>query len=285
MLALLLLFGSITSLPTPPPSLPLSSLFLSVKTSSSLHSSRLPSLLSTWLPQAGSSAHLFTDAPPSPSLASSLASLGTSLTVTSCPPDHGRSALCCKMQAELEAFLASPQQEDWFCHLDDDNYVHLEGLLALLAHYPSSKEHYLGKSSIARPLELLDRRQEPPAPVSFLFGTGGAGVCISRPALARLELEHGLVSGFQQAGDTIRLPDDVTLGYLMEVVLGLGLSQVQGLHSHLEPLHRVRAGQGLVTASYSQDNALHIGQDTGADPTGFLKLHQLLHQEEGINTP
>ena len=74
-------------------------------------------------------------------------------------------------------------------------------------------------------------------------------------------------------------------GYLMEVVLGLGLSQVQGLHSHLEPLHRVRAGQGLVTASYSQDNSLHIGQDTGADPTGFIRLHQLLHQEKGIDLP
>ena len=291
---LLLLFSLLVvpclSSPLPPAvPVPLSSVFISVKTSSSLHSSRLPPLLATWLPQAGAAVHLFTDAVPSSSLATALATSGARLVETGCPTDHGRSALCCKMQAELLAFLHSPTAEDWFCHLDDDNYLHVEGLLAMLGRHPTSRgqELYLGKASIARPLVLLDRRQSPPTPVTFKFGTGGAGVCISRPAVERLETEHGLVSGFQAAGDTIRLPDDVTLGYMMETVLGVELTPEASLHSHLEPLRTLEQASlgNLVTASYSvhedsgERNTLELGQDSTGDPTGFLALHKLLHPE------
>ena len=59
----------------PSPVLP-SDVYISVKTSGLFHNSRLPVLLSTWLPEAGHSAHLFTDAPPSTSLANSLKKTG-----------------------------------------------------------------------------------------------------------------------------------------------------------------------------------------------------------------
>ena len=41
---------------------------------------------------------------------------------------------------------------------------------------------------------------------------------------------------FERAGDAIRLPDDVTLGFLAEHRLGVTLTRVPGFHSHLEPL-------------------------------------------------
>jgi fringe protein len=293
--AALCLLGLAAGSPVPPPLAP-RDVFLSVKTSGSLHAARLPALLATWLDtQAGPSTHLFTDAAPAPGLAAALAATGAEVVETGCPADHGRSALCCKMQAELSAFLRSPAGEEWFCHLDDDNYLHLEGLLATLARHPTARGqlHYLGKSSIARPLDLLDRRRSPPTPVRFTFGTGGAGVCLSRAAVTKLEAEHGLVSGFQAAGDTIRLPDDVTLGYLMETVLGVALTPVAALHSHLEPLHRLGplGLSELVTASYgsSEDsverNVVGLGQDPTTDPTGFLRLHSLLHPETALQMP
>ena len=82
----------------PSPVLP-SDVYISVKTSGLFHNSRLPVLLSTWLPEAGHSAHLFTDAPPSTSLANSLNKTGAAMVETGCPSDHSRSARCCKMQA------------------------------------------------------------------------------------------------------------------------------------------------------------------------------------------
>ena len=44
----------------------------------------------------------------------------------------------------------------WWCHFDDDNYVHISQLILLLKRYSSSKIAYLGKPSTARPLEIFD---------------------------------------------------------------------------------------------------------------------------------
>lgn len=275
---------STDSSPVSPP-VTLSDVFISVKTSSLLHSTRLPFLLSTWLTKTGSSTHLFTDGPRYKELASSLALLGVDLVQTDCPADHGRSALCCKMEAELITFLHSSTKEEWFCHLDDDNYLHLPGLLSLLSRHPTvrGQDWYLGRASISHPLEVVDRRQTPHTKVTFMFATGGAGFCLSRGLVERLETQHGMVSGFRHVGDIIRLPDDVTLGYMMETVLGVVLTTGLGLHSHLEPLRRLVVDQELITASYStyentsERNTLELGQDQTNDPTGFLALHHHLN--------
>jgi len=190
-------------------------------------------------------------------------------------------------------FLNSQAKEKWFCHVDDDNYLNIPALLRLLTTFPTSRgeQHYLGKSSITRPLDLLDRRQTPNVPVRFMFGTGGAGVCLSRSVVENLE-ERKLVSGFRSIGDVIRLPDDVTLGYLVETVLGVKLTPVASLHSHLEPLRRLGPKDlgDMVTASYSvyedtgERNTVQLGQDSHKDPTGFLEIHRLLLQSS-IQSP
>ena len=45
----------------------------------------------------------------------------------------------------------------WFCHFDDDNYVNVPRLLALLRGFDPRLEWYLGKPSIRAPLEILNR--------------------------------------------------------------------------------------------------------------------------------
>lgn len=42
----------------------------------------------------------------------------------------------------------------WFCHFDDDNYVNVPRLVSLLNEYSPAKEWYLGKPSVASPLEI-----------------------------------------------------------------------------------------------------------------------------------
>ena len=45
----------------------------------------------------------------------------------------------------------------WFCHFDDDNYVNVPALVNKLSEFDYREDNYLGKPSIAQPLEILDR--------------------------------------------------------------------------------------------------------------------------------
>ena len=45
----------------------------------------------------------------------------------------------------------------WFCHFDDDQYVNVAALETSLQQFDQSKDWYLGKPSIAKPLDILDR--------------------------------------------------------------------------------------------------------------------------------
>jgi hypothetical protein len=53
----------------------------------------------------------------------------------------------------------------WFCHFDDDQYVNVPGLLRKLADFPADQSWYLGKNSIDRPLEILDRDKQEQVPI------------------------------------------------------------------------------------------------------------------------
>ena len=44
----------------------------------------------------------------------------------------------------------------WWCHFDDDNYVHVLRLSHLLESYSAERPVYLGKPSTARPIEIWD---------------------------------------------------------------------------------------------------------------------------------
>ena len=80
---------------------------------------------------------------------------------------------------------------------------------------------------------------------------------------------------FESVGDKIRLPDDVTMGYIAEHVLKTPLTVVQEFHSHLEPQKFLSAEKNLddqISFSYSKYgdgmNVIDIeGFPSGDDPT------------------
>lgn len=271
----------------------LDKVFIAVKTSAKFHTSRLAPVLATWYPRAAASTWFFTDGPADAALDQVTAGRVIN---TGCDADHSRTALSCKMEAELTEFLARGETvaADWFCHVDDDNYVNVERLLAVLGDYPADGEWYLGKVSTAQPLEVPNRRSASPPTHRFWFATGGAGFCLSRPLVERMRPWIG-DGRFQQLADDIRLPDDVAIGYVVEQLMGVPLTPLADFHSHLEPLRLVTDFRRAITLSYSQyedtgeDNVVEIDDDNerdgsrtrrGEDTTRFLYVHCRLYPDE-----
>jgi len=258
-----------------PPETSLSDIFISVKTSKKFHKSRLSVVLATWFNQARSSTFFFTDEadPETKKLA------GGHLVATKCASDHSRQALCCKMQAELELFLQS--EKSWFCHFDDDQYVNVAALESKLRQFDERKDWYLGKPSIGKPLDILDRDDpDTQKRVSFWFATGGAGFCLSKSLTEKMRKLLATQGRFTEVGDRMRLPDDVTMGYVVEALAKVPLTKVDEFHSHLEPLRLVNDLHNQISFSYStygdtgEKNIVNVdGFSEEEDPTRFLSLH------------
>ncbi|XP_018376065.1 PREDICTED: fringe glycosyltransferase [Trachymyrmex cornetzi] len=255
----------------------LNDVFISVKTTKHYHHSRLPAIIDTWFQFARNQTWFFTDRD-DPYFQNQT---NGHMINTKCSSSHNRRALCCKMSVEFDRFLDSGRK--WFCHFDDDNYVNVPRLLKLLDNYNPREDWYLGKPSIPAPLEIIRQGPEPqkrPQKVKFWFATGGAGFCISRA----LALKMTPVAGggkFITVGDRIRLPDDVTMGYIIEYLLKKQLTVVEQFHSHLEPMKFLSKDtfHEQVSFSYSKGprdewNILKIdGFDMKDDPKRFKSIH------------
>ena len=256
----------------------LEDVFLSVKTTRKFHQARLGPVLDTWYSLAPDSTWIFSDSA-DPEVEERVRP--GHLVTTRCPPDHSRQSLCCKMEAEIETFLATPGRS-WFCHLDDDNYLNVPALLRELDKFPADQDWYLGKVSISEPLQVYDKTQQ--RDVSFYFGTGGAGFCLSRTLAEKI---GQMSSSLSQTGNTIGLPDDVTVGYITTVLLQVPLTRLDLLHSHLESLRRVEADSlaEQITLSYGRyedgtENVVSLADlDTRSDPTTMYSIHCLLFSE------
>ena len=64
--------------------------------------------------------------------------------------------------------------------------------------------------------------------------------------------------GLEQTGDVIRLPDDVTVGYIVEHLLGVQLTVVSKFHSHLEALKLIPK-QGFKDEVSSKLSLIYLG--------------------------
>lgn len=133
--------------------------------------------------------------------------------------------------------------------------------------------------SLSLPLHLQNDGKQTHKKISFVFATGGAGFCISR-ALALKMLPIAGFGKFMSIGDHIGLPDDVTMGYIIEHLLKVPLTVIETFHSHLEPMDILpkETFKEQVTFSYghikNNTNVLLIdGFDDKIDPTRFLSLH------------
>ncbi|KAJ3625859.1 hypothetical protein MTP99_016398 [Tenebrio molitor] len=88
---------------------------------------------------------------------------------------------------------------------------------------------------------------------------------------------------FIGTGEKIRLPDDVTMGYIIEHLLKKPLTVVDQFHSHLEPMKFIRREilEDQISFSYARNkdewNVVKIeGFDTKYDTNRFLSLHCFL---------
>ncbi|NWV08729.1 MFNG acetylglucosaminyltransferase, partial [Ptilonorhynchus violaceus] len=262
-------------------SLALGDIFIAVKTTKRFHQSRMELLLDTWISQASEQTYVFTDEEDD----ALKRRMGGHVIFTNCSGEHSHLALSCKMAAEFDAFLASGLS--WFCHLDDDNYLNPRALLKLLSSYSEAWDVYLGKPSLDRPIrasETLPNNQT--KSVRFWFATGGAGFCISRK-LARKMVPWASGMNFLSTSELIRLPDDCTVGYIIECKVGGQLIPNALFHSHLENLQLIPTSQLMrqVTLSYGVfENKLNVIELSGPfspqeDPSRFRSLHCHLYPD------
>ncbi|XP_053955564.1 fringe glycosyltransferase isoform X1 [Anastrepha ludens] len=271
---------AVTATPQPPIT-ELDDIFISVKTTKNYHHIRLALIIKTWFQLARDQTWFFTDTDDPYYQEKTKGHLIN----TNCSQGHFQEALCCKMSAELDVFLASGKK--WFCHFDDDNYVNVPRLVKLLDEYSPSVDWYLGKPSIFSPLEIhlesyapmTHKNKTTAEKISFWFATGGAGFCLSR-ALTMKMLPIAGGGKFISIGRKIRFPDDVTMGFIIEHLLKVPLRIVENFHSHLEPMEHIRPETfpDQVSFSYAhmrnQWNVVKVdGFDLATDPRRFYSLH------------
>ncbi|KAG9476876.1 beta-1,3-N-acetylglucosaminyltransferase lunatic fringe [Eleutherodactylus coqui] len=254
--------------------------FIAVKTTKKFHRSRMDLLMDTWISRNKEQTYIFTDGEDE-----ELQQKTENVISTNCSAAHSRQALSCKMAVEYDKFIESNKK--WFCHVDDDNYVNVKTLIKLLSRYSHTNDIYIGKPSLDRPIQATERISESKMrPVNFWFATGGAGFCISR-GLA-LKMSPWASGGhFMNTAEKIRLPDDCTIGYIIESVLGVKLIRNNLFHSHLENLHQVPQSEihNQVTLSYGMfENKRNAILMKGAfsveeDPSRFRSIHCLLYPD------
>ncbi|XP_069840032.1 beta-1,3-N-acetylglucosaminyltransferase lunatic fringe [Dendropsophus ebraccatus] len=254
--------------------------FIAVKTTKKFHRSRMDLLMDTWISRNKEQTYIFTDGEDE-----ELQQKTGNVISTNCSAAHSRQALSCKMAVEYDKFIESGKK--WFCHVDDDNYVNIKTMIKLLSRYSHTNDIYIGKPSLDRPIQATERISESKMrPVNFWFATGGAGFCISR-GLA-LKMSPWASGGhFMNTAEKIRLPDDCTIGYIIESVLGVKLIRSNLFHSHLENLHQVPQSeiQNQVTLSYGMfENKRNAILMKGAfpveeDPSRFRSIHCLLYPD------
>ncbi|NWZ62579.1 MFNG acetylglucosaminyltransferase, partial [Acrocephalus arundinaceus] len=250
-------------------SLTLENIFIAVKTTKRFHQSRMELLLDTWVSQASQQTYIFTDED------GALKRRMGGHVIFNCSAEHSHQALSCKMAAEFDTFLASGLS--WFCHLDDDNY------LKLLSSYVETWDVYLGKPSLKQPVwasEMLPNNQTV-QPVVVVVG-----FCISRK-LARKMVPWASGRNFLSTSQLIHLPDDCTVGYIIECKVG-GLISNTLFHSYLENLQLIPTSQLMQQVTLSCgvfENKLNVIQLSGPfspqkDPfSRFRSLHCHLYPD------
>lgn len=256
-------------------------IFISVKTTGTYHDSRIRLLLETWISIVKNQTYIFTDIDDTELIDKH----GSGRVInTGCPSSHYRKSLVCKMSHEFDWFINSKKQ--WFCHVDDDTYLNMERLLDLLQQYNHTDDWYLGRPSLAHPIEVEDR-SHPGQKVAFWFATG-AGFCISR-ALALKMVPYAGGGRLQRSAEQIRLPDDCTIGYIIESLLHKQLTVINTFHSHLEALwkYTLKDIKDQITLSYSikpnRENIVNIpGFPKEKDPTRFRSIHCHLYPHSDV---
>lgn len=197
-----------------------------IRTSSKFYQNRLIYLLQTWISFVQRHAYFVTD-----DLLPNISPNHLILTKDTCGKEkHAIKALCCKTAHDFVLFHHHQSKYNWFCHFDDDQYVHTKNLETYLETLDSHTPYYIGRTSWLKPIQ----RTKKPYPYPFWFATLGAGVCFSKQLLHRLQPYTRNISQFVQGCLQENYHDDIYLGFLISAYLKVNLTKNVRFHSHLE---------------------------------------------------
>ncbi|XP_065919467.1 beta-1,3-N-acetylglucosaminyltransferase radical fringe-like isoform X2 [Dysidea avara] len=270
----------------------LSNVYISVKTAPKHYDRRLSILKKTWFQKVNKEEFMivsdyvndsFTDLK---QFEDELTEEGFHIVRAKCVLGHRVRDLCCKSGVEYEQFYnylethkSHGQQVQWYCHFDDDVYVNVKELSNLLSKYDQSKPYYVGR--FPRPGGVSNVSQK------MFWYLAGATYCISLPLMMKLEKYFNGMDKFQNTCDVSGYPGDMTVGAIIELVLGYNVTHVDNMYTDLKNIS-TEALSKLITISFGSldgiyteskiDPQLRLFTDT-EDPTRFLTYHCLLYKD------
>jgi hypothetical protein len=198
--------------------------FFVVKTTEANLPTRLRSLASTWIRAALAGGHRVVAVSDGAPAAGDSQSLGFPVHSTDCGAGHTLGALCCKLGHQIRLYcrdaaaLAGGGGGYWWCAIDDDCYVRTDRLRSALEGYGRRGAYYVG------------------APFVHPFAPGGAGYCLSPPAMTRLCADPAVATPRSYVDYCRRHNrwDDESLGLFLAPSLGMNLTAISGMTSHLD---------------------------------------------------
>ncbi|CAF1636183.1 unnamed protein product [Adineta ricciae] len=197
-----------------------------VRTISKYYSSRLSYLLQTWIKTVATDVYFITD--------NHLPHIDFNHFITTQKTcgntSHSVQSLCCQTSHDFLLYRQHLNKYQWFCHFDDDQYVHIDNLYRYLSTLNHQKAYYIGRNS----WNMTFKRKKSPHPGHFWFATLGAGVCFSRRTIDLLESYTKTVSQFVNGCLKEFYPDDIYLGFILNNYLNISLTKNIEFHSHLE---------------------------------------------------
>nr|CAB3265542.1 Fringe 1 [Phallusia mammillata] len=252
-----------------------------IKTSEKFHSTRIDLILKTWFVQTNGQINFITDGEDTVYQEKS----GNKLIKSGCGKSHGLVDLCCKVGREYDTFMADTSKR-WWCHFDDDNYVNVGSLVNYLDQFDDKKDWYIGRKS--RPSFKSRYRTRW---YVYEFGTGGGGVCISRPLAIKMEPYCG--NGvFPKTCQAAGAADDCVIGLIATKLIGTKMTESPLFHSHIERLGKLNSSTLTQQAcvSYNGKNVVNLPASLPQfskeeDPTRILSLHCNIYPKENICAP
>ncbi|XP_065903066.1 beta-1,3-N-acetylglucosaminyltransferase manic fringe-like [Dysidea avara] len=230
---------------------------------------------------------------------------GFNLIISSCKDDHSRYGLCCKTGIEFSSYYKALEKHNdnkdryqWYCHVDDDEYVNVPQLSHVLQQYDPSKPYYIGKF----PWNLRRKFSENPyirvdddARVRikqrnltmmanhYQYATG-ASYCLSYALMMKgKDFFNGieeLTSTCELAGNT----DDIAIGFIIEVILGYNLTDTEYMFNQYDELDDFSIEQisKFLTVSFyvkkgKTIHAVPLQYNIPGDRSRFMAYHCLLY--------
>jgi len=231
--------------------------FIGIKTSiKGVHGDRVPQIQSTWLQDVVARPQVdlkfFADSNQNatdPSYKSWI------IQTPSCTKYATQHALCCKDELMYKYYYenyessisSSSPFSPWFCAFDDDNYVLVDNLLNLLRSYrpDNGTKIYVGRATAPNGFFIphLNTR------VQFL--NTGAGYCVSKELM---EFGRAKFSNFFGLCKSIRMPNDMAIGYLVNHQLGIRQISDKHFNSHFENTGRLAPDEIPKQISFAYNN-------------------------------